>query len=137
MKLQPINRTNPAQMQNNRLNFKGLWGKDTYEYGEINVLDSYNYTEKHYFPFHDELKESIDKIVKENTSAYENYSYYTNDCPEWGGVYTKTKVAVERRLPFSEGEWKKYISDTASINKSLKSYIETSLRRFKLTHLIK
>ena len=99
MKVFPINQTNQLQQ-----NFKGLWGKpETSAYAGDVVSNTI--IVKHYFPFKDEPKEQVDRIVRENSSHFES------DWAETGGIstYSDTSVRVHT-LPFTESEYDAYMS---------------------------
>ena len=124
MKIQPITNQLTERIYYNQKTFKGLWCIEESEFGEYSDIDSYCKTTKHYHPFADETEQSINDIVKEYSSPYEQYSYHTTACPEWGGVYSSTKVCVENKLPIAENEWISYTKNKFRISKSLRLYIE-------------
>ena len=76
-------------------------------------------------------EESIEKVVKEHTKP-EYYSYHTTACPEWGGIYSKTDVIVEQKLPVKIAEWTQFIKNKFKLKPNDRMYIEQTIKRFGL-----
>lgn len=92
--------------QNNTQAFKGLWGKTSM----INDIEPAmcifkNQTTYYYYPFLDETDEEINKVVKENSSAYideKSRRYKVNEC----------RVCVT--LPCTKSAYEEYTKADAS-----------------------
>ena len=98
MKILPVNQNQSQQ------SFKGLWGKtDSSSYAGDTVSNTV--IVKHYYPFKDESKEMVDKIIRENSFHFEA------DWTEAGGLstYSDTSVSVQT-LPFTKKEYDAYMS---------------------------
>lgn len=124
MKILPVN-TKIYQFQKNSSNsFKGLWGRsESMAYAGDPVSNTI--IVKHYYPFKDESKENIEKIVKQNSFHFEADNTY-ND------ISVKTHT-----LPFSEKEYNVYMSkkviegSQSEPAKSIESYLkQNGLKEF-------
>ena len=98
MKILPVNQTQSQQ------SFKGLWGKtDSSAYSSDTVSNTV--IVKHYYPFKDEPKEAVDKIVRENSFRFEAGWLEANGIT----TYNDTSVCVHT-LPFTKNEYNAYMS---------------------------
>lgn len=98
MKILPVNQAQSQQ------NFKGLWGKtESSAYAGDTVSNTV--IVKRYYPFKDESKDLVDKIVRENSFHFEA------DWTEAGGIstYSDTSVSIQT-LPFTKKEYDAYMS---------------------------
>ena len=110
MKIQPI--TNVAMNTNQELqkvqanSFKGLWGEtDVNEY-EDSTFSMTNRT-MHYYPFKDESKAEIDRVVKQNEED-------STKSPDSSAIMTfinTTVVSVMSALPFTKQEFQDFMND--------------------------
>ena len=106
---------NTNLQQKNNAGFKGLWGKPEY----IDRYDSvYNYdvTKYPYYPFSDEKKKDIQRIV-------DKYSFYNEDMADPKFIseprinLTSIEVAVMAALPFTAKEFSMYLKNRLPIIK--------------------
>ena len=112
MKILPVNACN---YQKQSTNFQGLWGKT--EYNNFTESEQYiNETKYKYYPFLDETKEQIKKVVNEN-------SYYKEDTQgeglvgsPWSNI-TSSVVTVMAALPFTSKEFLNYTLTKLPITK--------------------
>ena len=87
-------------------NFKGLWGKTIYN-SRTEAESFINETTHEYYPFADEKKEAIEKIIQNNKA-------YSEAVPGKGTVATpwvhanSTNVKVMQALPFTSKEFLNY-----------------------------
>jgi hypothetical protein len=117
--------------KNTSNSFKGLWGI------ESNILDiddncvGTETTQKFYYPFVDETSQEIERVSKECTRLY------TDTMGGQVSIPVTEECSVMSTLPFSEAEWKVYQHNKFSLSKTARNYIEESLKRFNLRHLMK
>ena len=110
MKIQPImnvpTNTNLELQRGKAQSFKGLWGEtDVNEY-EDSTLSMTTRT-MHYYPFKDETKSEIDRVVKQNESD-------GTKSPDSAAVMTfinTTVVSVMAALPFTKREFQDFMSN--------------------------
>ena len=111
MLISPINQTVSSKMPS----FRGLWGppiNNDHTEGETYIFD----TKCPYYPFADETKEQIDKVVLNNNS-------YSEDTPGKGIVgdpwpqITSAAVTVMAALPFTSKEFLHYTMSRLPITK--------------------
>ena len=112
MSILPINHLTPAKYSTN---FKGLWGKtihDSRSESEYFIND----TIYECYPFSDEKKEEIDKIVNDNGSYKESVPGKGLVASPW--VHSdSTYVKVMAALPFTSKEFLNYTMNRLSITK--------------------
>jgi hypothetical protein len=112
----PTNRYSHVKAQN----FKGLWGPKSESVYEDSMYDIRTVT-KPYYPFKDESKDDIDWMVQFHSSC-ENSSADSYKIPDPVEFTRSEVVSVCERLPFTEQEFKAYISN--SLNDLRKLVIE-------------
>ncbi len=113
MRILPVNKNykNP--------DFRGLWG-DTYHKSVKRENYSMDNIVFNYYPFQDESKDAIEKIVKENSFEY------TSPWFETGGKavdYSKS-VKLHEKLPFTKGQYQEYC------RRALLPNLKTNLQEF-------
>lgn len=115
MKISPINHFRGYSKQNVNQNFKGLWGRGTNEHYEDSTIYYDSYT-NFYYPFKNEPQSSIDEVVLKHTK-------HSSTCPDPRVVYEPITtdyhecVIVRDRLPFTEGDYKRYKNNPDSTAK--------------------
>ena len=138
MNIQPINivKNNSityAEKQKHP-SFKGLWGNDKRWFSDGGGFTIDN-IEEQYYPFVDETSSQIQKILESRKNGYwERPGGW--DYPE-DGNWISINAVVAKVLPFTKEEWTKYSSSKFSLDSITREYIETTLKRFNLKHLIK
>lgn len=109
MKISSINSTLEFQNQN-KMNFKGLWGKETqevlssshYSHGQMcDVGTDHTVITKEYHPFLDESADEITKTIKEHTKT-ERGNF---ECADW---IKEVKVVLMPKLEISAADFKAY-----------------------------
>ena len=111
MKIQPIMNvpinTRQELQRGQAQSFKGLWGETDVEEYEDSTFSMTNYTMR-YYPFKDESKAEIDKVVKEHESD-------STKSPDSAAVMTfvnTTAVSVMAALPFTKQEFKDFMNNS-------------------------
>ena len=122
---------------NNQNTFKGLWGETikTNEHKNLGAKEFFaNYETKIYYPFGDESIETVNNVMKENTT----YKKFTNNNFDKLSIYeTGTDVSVKNPLLFSGKQWLKYLSNKLAIGSIERCLIEENLKRLHLEKYIK
>ena len=135
MKISQIsNVTNYTNMLNtstekSNTSFKGLWG--TEEHGSYNDREySHNFIRYDYYPFKDETKQEIEKIVDMNSY----YNSYAADVYDAVTQVESANVIVMQALPFTKKDFQGYLDKTISDLKKMvieNHIIEKNLRLVK------
>lgn len=115
MRISAINQNSIYSYSKLNQNFKGLWGKSTTDHYEDSMYSD-DSTTHYYYPFKDETKQEIDKVVKENESS-------NTSCADPRSVYNpitcsdSSRVSVQKKLPFTRSEFYSYLSNPKSTTK--------------------
>lgn len=109
-------------------NFKGLWGEDEIETYSDSTFDVET-TRRYYYPFKDESKSDIEKVVEE--TSYDDV--YTNSAASDPITHCNSLVvAVMSALPFTSKDFREYLNNCCSELKKLvieRHILEKNLRR--------
>lgn len=111
MKIFAINNSNPeSKTVSQTQSFRGLWGKTQNKFSEGYWGTDTNIVHE-YYPFKDETKESIEKLVKEK-SFYN--STKSNLVAEPMEHIVQISVKVMKALPFTAEDFKAFLANKVS-----------------------
>ncbi len=133
-------RVTAINSQNNRLSYKGLWGDTITRQEELlskRGIDIYNCETKEYFPFCEESLQSVNDLMKANTT------YRVIEENESGDKFSRcrkhegTDIRVHGTLLFTTKQWINYITNKIVSGSVECNLIENNLRKLHLERYLR